>query len=59
MASGMKLFGNLCKLFPTFKQPQTPAEAVPKIVKIWEGASLEKGDGGAILTHTGVPGQWL
>ncbi|KAI0967466.1 hypothetical protein F4678DRAFT_465397 [Xylaria arbuscula] len=39
--------------------PQSVADVVPKIAKIWEDASLEKGDGGAVLTHTGIPGQWL
>ncbi|KAI1189557.1 hypothetical protein F5B17DRAFT_391007 [Nemania serpens] len=55
----MTFMGNLNKMFPNFKGPRPPSEIVPKIKKVWEEASLEKGDGGAFLSHTGVPGQWL
>lgn len=59
MAAGMELVGKFCQYAPDFKGPVPPRDIVPKLVKVWEEASLEKGDGGAFLPHTGVPGKWL
>ncbi|ROW11950.1 hypothetical protein VPNG_05210 [Cytospora leucostoma] len=59
MAAGMELVGKFCQYAPDFKGPVPPRDIVPKLVKVWEDASLEKGDGGGFLPHTGVPGKWL
>ncbi|KAK7748265.1 hypothetical protein SLS62_008725 [Diatrype stigma] len=59
MAQGMELITKFSQAFPDFKGPQPVSAVVPKIIKVWEEASLEKGDGGAFLPHTGIPGKWL
>lgn len=55
----MGLVGKFMGYAPGFQGPAPPENIVPKIVKVWEDASIEKGDGGAFLSHTGVPGKWL
>ncbi|KAK6210528.1 hypothetical protein LQW54_006136 [Pestalotiopsis sp. IQ-011] len=59
MAAAGELMGGFARVFPDFKGPQPGAVVVPKIIKVWEEASLEKGDGGKFLPHTGIPGKWI
>lgn len=55
----MEMIGKFQKHAPEFKGPAQPQDNVRKVVKVWEDANLEKGDGGAFVSHTGVPGKWL
>jgi NAD(P)-dependent dehydrogenase (short-subunit alcohol dehydrogenase family) len=43
---------------PHYERPATPGEAIPAVIRVWENASIEKGDGGAFLSHLGNK-QWL
>ncbi|KAI1735260.1 NAD(P)-binding protein [Xylaria scruposa] len=52
------LMGKFQQYQPNFKGPTTPELAVKDVIKTWENASLEKGDGGAFLSHLGSK-QWL
>lgn len=58
-AAFMELLGKFQKHSPGFQGPVQPKDSIPKVMKVWEDASLEKGSGGAFLSHTGVPGRWL
>ncbi|KAI3327601.1 NAD(P)-binding protein [Xylariaceae sp. AK1471] len=55
-------FGTLMAKFqqyqPNFKGPVTPDIAVKDTIRTWENASIDKGDGGAFLSHLGSK-QWL
>lgn len=59
LAQAMGLFGKFAALSSDFKGPSTATETIPKVIKVWEEASIEKGDAGAFLAHTGIPGKWL
>ncbi|KAL5336822.1 NAD(P)-binding protein [Aspergillus crustosus] len=43
---------------PHFKRPLTPEESITAVLKVSREASLEKGDGGAFISHLGNK-QWL
>ena len=43
---------------PHFKAPLQPDESVSSMLKILTNASIEKGDGGAFISHLGNK-QWL
>ncbi|KAK5958765.1 hypothetical protein OHC33_000608 [Knufia fluminis] len=43
---------------PDFKGPITPEESIKAMMSVIEGASIEKGDGGAFLSHHGNK-HWL
>ena len=43
---------------PHFKGPITPTESVEHVMGVIDKASVEKGDGGAFLSHFGNK-QWL
>ena len=43
---------------PHFKGPFTPTESVEHVLSVIDKASVEKGDGGAFLSHFGNK-QWL
>ncbi|KAL9622086.1 MAG: hypothetical protein Q9160_003585 [Pyrenula sp. 1 TL-2023] len=59
IASFMELIGKFQKHAPGFQGPAQPGDAIPKVIKVWEDASLEKGSGGSFVSHTGVPDRWL
>jgi NAD(P)-dependent dehydrogenase (short-subunit alcohol dehydrogenase family) len=46
------------KYAPYWKGPSTPEEAVKAVISVWEKCSIEKGDGGAFLSHHGDK-NWL
>ncbi|KAI0856236.1 NAD(P)-binding protein [Xylaria cubensis] len=52
------LMGKFQQYQPNFKGPTTPELAVKDVIRTWENASIEKGDGGAFLSHLGSK-QWL
>ncbi|KAK7745574.1 hypothetical protein SLS53_003074 [Cytospora paraplurivora] len=52
------LLGSFQRYEPNFKGPVTPDVAMKTVIKVWENASLEKGDGGGFLSHTGTD-RWL
>jgi hypothetical protein len=41
------------KYSPTFKGPDTPPESIKAVLSVVEKSSIEKGDGGAYLSHFG------
>jgi hypothetical protein len=43
---------------PNFKGPDTPEQSVTALRSVIAGASIEKGNGGAFLSHYGNK-QWL
>ncbi|KAL2820561.1 NAD(P)-binding protein [Aspergillus cavernicola] len=53
----MKSLGGMVEKFmkyaPDFKGPSTPEESVRDMLSVIEGASVEKGDGGAFISHKG------
>ncbi|KAI0879967.1 putative short chain dehydrogenase [Annulohypoxylon maeteangense] len=55
-------FGGIMEKFlkfaPHFKGADTPENSIPAVRSVWENASVEKGDGGAFLSHLGNK-QWL
>lgn len=52
------MFAGFRSYAPHFKGPASPEVAVQSVMKIVENASVEKGDGGAFLSHYGNK-QWL
>ncbi|KAI1819498.1 NAD(P)-binding protein [Xylaria intraflava] len=52
------LMGKFQKYQPNFKGPVTPDVAIRDVINTWENASIERGDGGAFLSHLGSK-QWL
>ncbi|KAH6646627.1 hypothetical protein BKA67DRAFT_594956 [Truncatella angustata] len=52
------MFAGFQKYAPNFKGPVARELAVQDVIKVWENASLEKGHGGAFLSHLGNK-QWL
>lgn len=59
MARAQALFGKFAGLRDDFKGPSPASEAVQKVINVWENASIEKGNSGAFLPSTGIPGQWV
>lgn len=58
LAGLQTLLGKFMTYAPHFKGPVTPDIAIRDVIKVWENASIEKGDGGAFLSHLGNK-QWL
>ena len=58
LAGLQSLMGKFMTYAPHFKGPATPEYAVGAVSKVWENASVEKGDGGAFVSHLGNK-QWL
>ena len=58
MEGVQKMFGKFAQYAPDFKGPVTPDVSIKAVIKVWENASLEKGNGGAFLSHLGNK-QWL
>jgi NAD(P)-dependent dehydrogenase (short-subunit alcohol dehydrogenase family) len=58
LAGLQSLFGKFAQYAPHFKGPATPEEATRDVINVWENASIEKGDGGAFVSHLGSK-QWL
>lgn len=52
------LMGSLAKFAPDFAGPSPPESAVKAVISVMDNASVEKGDGGAFLSHFGNK-QWL
>ncbi|KAI1432413.1 NAD(P)-binding protein [Xylaria sp. CBS 124048] len=52
------LIGKFQKYQPNFKGPVKPEVAIKAVINTWENASIEKGHGGAFLSHLGSK-QWL
>ena len=52
------MMGKFMGYAPHFKGPATPEVAIQAVKNVWENASIEKGDGGAFLSHLGNK-QWL
>ncbi|RYP70038.1 hypothetical protein DL771_005729 [Monosporascus sp. 5C6A] len=52
------MFAGFQKYAPHFKGPVPREQAVQDVIKVWENASIEKGDGGAFLSHLGNK-QWI
>lgn len=44
--------------YPLFKGPMTVEECVPRLVAMWERASIESGYAGAFVSHWGN-NSWL
>lgn len=53
-----KMVANFAEYAPGFKGPITPEESVNKVMGVINNASVEKGDGGAFISHLGSK-QWL
>ena len=58
----MKAFQDLASKFakyaPHFTGPSTPQESISDMMKVFEGSSIEKGNGGTFVSHMGNK-QWL
>jgi NAD(P)-dependent dehydrogenase (short-subunit alcohol dehydrogenase family) len=52
------IFAKFAKYAPHFTGPITPEESVKAVLKVIDNASIEKGDGGAFISHLGNK-QWL
>ncbi|RYP37875.1 hypothetical protein DL767_002747 [Monosporascus sp. MG133] len=52
------MFAGFQKYAPNFKGPVPREQAVRDVIKVWENASIEKGDGGAFVSHLGNK-QWI
>ena len=52
------MFAGFVSYAPDFKGPVSPEVAVKNVMKVVGDASVEKGDGGAFLSHLGNK-QWL
>ncbi|KAI8965611.1 putative short chain dehydrogenase [Daldinia sp. FL1419] len=51
-------FAKFLEYAPHFAGPETPESSIKKTRSVWENASVEKGDGGAFVSHFGNK-QWL
>ncbi|RYP20558.1 hypothetical protein DL765_002715 [Monosporascus sp. GIB2] len=52
------MFAGFQRYAPNFKGPVPREQAVQDVIKVWENASIEKGDGGAFVSHQGNK-KWL
>jgi hypothetical protein len=59
MEGAQKFMGTVMAYNPDFKGPTPVEEAVPKIIAAWEHASIEKGNGGAFISHLAHEGNTL
>ncbi|KAI1109346.1 NAD(P)-binding protein [Nemania sp. NC0429] len=53
-----ELMEKLQRYQPNFKGPVSTEVAINAVIKTWENASIEKGDGGAFISHLGNK-QWI
>lgn len=58
LAGLQNLLGKFTQYAPHFQGPAKPEGAIRAVINVWENASIEKGDGGAYLSHLGNK-QWL
>ena len=58
LAGLQSLLGKFTQYAPHFKGPARPEDSIRDVINVWENASIEKGDGGAYLSHLGNK-QWL
>lgn len=58
LAGLQSMVGKFAQYAPDFKGPSTPEVSIKAVINVWENASIEKGDGGAFLSHFGNK-QWL
>ena len=58
LAGLQSMAGKFAQYVPHFKGPATPEDSIRAVINVWENASIEKGDGGAFLSHLGNK-QWL
>ncbi len=58
LAGLQSMLGKFMQYAPHFKGPATPEVFIRAVINVWENASIEKGDGGAYLSHLGNK-QWL
>ncbi len=58
LAALQNMLGKFTEYAPHFKGPITPEVSIRAVTNVWENASIEKGDGGAFLSHLGNK-QWL
>ena len=58
LAALQSLLGKFTQYAPHFKGPATPDSSIKSVINVWENASIEKGNGGAFLSHLGSK-QWL
>ncbi|KAI1805609.1 NAD(P)-binding protein [Daldinia bambusicola] len=54
-----EMYASFAKYAPHFKGPITPKESVEKVMGVIYDSSLEKGDGGAFVSHLGRGQPWL
>lgn len=52
------MIGKFMEYAPHFKGPAKPEDSIRDVRNVWENASIEKGNGGAYISHLGNK-RWL
>ncbi|KAI1483701.1 NAD(P)-binding protein [Daldinia eschscholtzii] len=59
LENAQNMFASFAEYAPNFKGPISPEESVTKVLNVINESSVERGDGGAFVSHLGRGAKWL